>query len=166
MKFYRGTAIRKIKSHIKAAIPAGTFGKRKFIIGARAGPPYSSEIKLIEPLIEKIPIPSYALGGKADNCNRLLETIVGRDYLPVIATKQSRRYSNPAIPCAKDRNISRRSKQSITKMTLIEGFLAILIRHYPAASGSSTKISPQSSSCCAWRYSTLPSWTNCKNPEY
>jgi len=120
LKFYRGTEIRKIKSHIKAAILAGVFGKKRFIIGARAGPPYSSEIKLIEPLLEKIPSPSYALGDKAYDCIRLLETIVNRDCLPAIAIKESQSYSirHPLRKLSKSISLI---KEIYSKRTLVEG---------------------------------------------
>ena len=120
MKFYRGTEIRKIKSHIKAVILAGVFGKRRFIIGARAGPPYSSEIKLIEPLIEKIPSPSYALGDKGYDCNRLLEAIVRRDCLPAIAIKESRSYSIRHPLRLLSKKIAA-IKEIYSKRTLVEG---------------------------------------------
>lgn len=120
LKFYRGTEIRKIKSHIKAVILAGAIGKKRFILGARAGPPYSSEIKLVEPFIKKIPANSFALGDKGDDCNRLLEAIIKRDCLPAIAIKESLIYSI-RHPLRKFSQQIAKIKEIYSKRTLIEG---------------------------------------------
>lgn len=91
MKFYRGMEVRKIQAHVKAGALIGILNKRRFVLSARAGPPYSGDVGLIEPLVEKINYPrSYVLGDKGFDCIRLIELILNKKCKPVIDIKSGR----------------------------------------------------------------------------
>lgn len=90
MKFHLGTDIRKIRAHVKVAALVAATGKRKFVVVASAGPPYASEIKLIEPLLDRMDIPTDVLGDKGYDCIRLIQKILDRGCAPVIDIKESR----------------------------------------------------------------------------
>ena len=58
MKFERGTQVRSIKSHVRAVVVIGDFGKVgsrriKTIMGIKAGKAYSSEVKLAREIVAK-----------------------------------------------------------------------------------------------------------------
>ncbi|MFA5169048.1 MAG: transposase [Candidatus Omnitrophota bacterium] len=119
LKFYRGTEIRNIRAHVKILAVAGVLGKRRFVFTAKAGPPYASEIKLAEPLVPQLPSGSCVLGDKGFDCIRLLEAIILRGCVPVIAIKETARFQirNPL------RLLSKKNAAGTVykKRTLIEG---------------------------------------------
>jgi|SRR3989338_2189051 len=91
MKYYRGMEIRKIQAHVKAGALIGILNKRRFVLSARAGPPYTGDVRLIEPLVEKANYPkSYFLGDKGFDCIRLIELILSKKCKPVIDIKSGR----------------------------------------------------------------------------
>src|SRR5439155_12212292 len=87
MQFYRGEEIRKIQSHVKIEVIAGVFAQRRFIIAAAPGPPYASEVKLVEPLLPNIPPDIPVLADKAYDCIRIIESLIANNCTPVIAIK-------------------------------------------------------------------------------
>lgn len=121
MKLYRGMEIRKIQAHVKVAALLGILGKRRFVLSARAGPPYAGDVGLVEPLINKINQPgSYVLGDKGFDCIRLLELILFKKCQPVIDIKQGRlnQIKHPLRLLSK-RNVN--ESGIYTKRPLIEG---------------------------------------------
>lgn len=91
MKLYRGLEIRKIRSHLKVAALIASTKKRRFVLSAKAGKAYSSEIKLIEPLLLKnISPPGYVLGDKGFDCIRILQAIRKKKCRAAVAIKKGR----------------------------------------------------------------------------
>lgn len=93
MKFHLGTDIRTIKAHVKVVALVAATDKRKFVVSASAGPPYASEVKLIEPLLDQIRNKTDVLGDKGYDCIRLIKKIFDQGCSPVIAIKESRFYA-------------------------------------------------------------------------
>jgi hypothetical protein len=93
MKFYRGIEIRKIRAHVKVGALAGVLGKKRFILSAMAGPPYTHDLKLIEPLLPVINSGGYVLGDKIFDCIRFIQKILAAGCFPAIDIKESRLYS-------------------------------------------------------------------------
>lgn len=91
MKFFRGMEIRKIRTHVKVAALMGLTGKRRFVVSARAGPPYAGDTKLIQPLLENLPEGNGSvLGDKGFDSIRVMSAILKKGYHPVIPVKQGR----------------------------------------------------------------------------
>jgi len=91
MKLFRGMEIRKIRTHVKIAALMEQIGRRRFVVSARAGPPYAGETKLIAPLLEALPRgDGHVLGDKGFDSIRIMETIIKKGYHPVIPVKTSR----------------------------------------------------------------------------
>lgn len=83
--------IRKIQAHVKVGALIDIINKRRFVLSARAGPPYAGDVGLIEPLIDKINQPkSYILGDKGFDCIRLIKLILSKLCQPVIDIKAGR----------------------------------------------------------------------------
>jgi hypothetical protein len=94
VKFYRGTEIRKIRAHVKVGAIAAASDKKRFILSAMAGPPYTHDIKLVEPLLPVIRSNGYVLGDRGFDCIRFLEKIIFKlGCFPAIDIKQGLRYS-------------------------------------------------------------------------
>ena len=93
LKLYRGTEIRKIKSHVKVGAVAGVIGRKRFVLSAMAGPPYTHDLKLVEPLLSVIDSGGYVLGDKIFDCIRFIQKILTRGCFPAIDIRQSRFYS-------------------------------------------------------------------------
>ena len=91
MKFFRGMEIRKIRTHVKIGALMGRSGKRRFVVSARAGPAYTSDVRLIQPLLEELPNGrGYVLGDKGFDSHRIMTTITAKGYRPAVAVKQNR----------------------------------------------------------------------------
>lgn len=89
MQFFRGMEIRKIRAHVKVGALMGLAGKRRFVVSARAGPPYAGDTTLLQPLLEQLPEGKGAiLGDKGFDSIRIMTTIQEKGYHPVIPLKQ------------------------------------------------------------------------------
>ncbi len=91
MKFLGGMEVRKVKTHVKIAALMGIAGQRRFVVSAKAGPPYAGETTLIQPLLEDLPqAQGCVLGDKGFDSLRIMTTIAEKGYCPVIPAKQGR----------------------------------------------------------------------------
>lgn len=91
MKLYRGTEIRKIRTHVKIALVMGLSGRRRYVVSANAGPPYAADTKLIQPLLEHLsPGQGRVLGDKGFDSIRIMETVRQKGYRPVIPARCGR----------------------------------------------------------------------------
>lgn len=120
MRFFSGTEIRKHKAHVKAVVLMGQANKRKFVVSAKAGRAYASEIKLVEPLIPKITPGSYVLGDKGFDCIRILEKIKKKRCMAAIAIKEGRRREvrNSLRKQSRENSLN---PEIYSKRTLVEG---------------------------------------------
>jgi len=91
MKFFRGMEIRKVRTHVKIAALMGLMDGKRFVVSARAGPAYTGDTKLIQPLIERLPEgEGHVLGDKGFDSVRILTTITDKGYEPVIPVRRGR----------------------------------------------------------------------------
>jgi len=126
MSFYGGLEIRKIQAHVKAAALVGLLNKKRFVLSARAGPPYTGDTKLVEPMLNNLHQPdSYVLGDKGFDSIKLLELILDKHWTPVIDMKAGRinKIKHPLRQLSKANVIQ---LGLYTKRTLIEGLFGNL----------------------------------------
>lgn len=91
MRFWNGMDIRKIKAHVKVGALMGLAGKKRFVVSARAGPPYAGDTTLLQPLLEHLPQGTGSvLGDKGFDSIRVMTTIREKGYRPVIPIKRGR----------------------------------------------------------------------------
>lgn len=123
MKLHRGTEIRKIRSHVKAAVLAGVFGKkRRFIISANTGPPYTGDPKLVHPLINDLELShGYLVGDKGFDSHEIMALGITKGLRPAIAIKQGRLHQNinDSLRLRSKRNAD--NPKIYRKRTLVEG---------------------------------------------
>lgn len=126
MKFFRGMEIRKIRTHVKIAALMGLAGRRRFVVSARAGPPYAGDAKLIQPLLDELP-KGYGsvLGDKGFDSIRIMSAVAKKGYHPVIPVKQGRCHQHIKHPL---RIVSQRNaeKKIYRQRPLIEGLFGNL----------------------------------------
>lgn len=122
MKLFKGKEIRKIQTHLKVAALIGLIGKKRYIISANAGPPYSGETTLVQPLLEQMPKSSYGyvLGDKAYDSLRIMTTVSKKGYQPVIPAKQGR-FCTIKDRLRKQSNQNAQNHDIYKQRTLIEG---------------------------------------------
>lgn len=120
MQLFRGMEIRKIRTHVKIGALISLAGKRRFVVSAKAGPPYSGDTTLIEPLLKNLEKgKGSVLGDKGFDSIKLMQIIKNKGYDPVIPVKQ-RRGSSIVDPL---RELSNKLAQGVIykKRTLVEG---------------------------------------------
>ena len=121
MKLYLGTEIRKIRTHVKIAALMGLAARRRFVVSARAGKAYAGDTTLIQPQLEALPEGKGAiLGDKGFDSIRIMTTIAGKGYRPVIPIKRGRGLQRVQEPLRiqSERNASRKIYR---QRPLIEG---------------------------------------------
>jgi hypothetical protein len=121
MKLHRGTEVRKIRTHVKVAVVMGLAGGRRFIVSARAAGAYAGETTLIQPQLEALPEgKGSVLGDKGYDSGKIMMTIKGKGYRPVIPIKRGRNIFPPKDPLRleSERNAEKRIYR---KRPLIEG---------------------------------------------
>ena len=123
MKFHRGLEIRKIKAHVKAAVLAGVFGKkRRFIISANTGPPYTGDTTLARPLIKNLePSRGYLIGDKGFDSHEIMALGLDRGLKPAIAVNQGRLHQNINDPLRLRSKKNADNPRIYKKRTLVEG---------------------------------------------
>ena len=120
MKFWRGMEIRKIKTHVKIGILMGMAEKRRFVVSANAGPSYTGDTVLIQPLLEKLPQgKGSVLGDKGFDSHRIMATVIEKGYRPVIPIKRRKDcHINDPLRLISQKNAD---KPIYKKRTLVEG---------------------------------------------
>jgi Transposase DDE domain len=123
MKFHLGTEIRKIKAHVKAAVLAGVFGKkRRFIISANTGPPYTGDTTLVRPLINGLEqSKGYLIGDKGFDSHEIMALGLSKGLKPAIAVKQGRLHQNINDPLRLRSKRNADNPKIYKKRTLVEG---------------------------------------------
>ena len=123
MKFHLGTEIRKIRAHVKAAVLARVFGKkRRYIISANTGPPYTGDTTLVRPLIRGLePSRGYLIGDKGFDSHEIMALGISKGLKPAIAVKQGRLHQNINDPLRLKSKHNADNPRIYKKRTLVEG---------------------------------------------
>lgn len=127
MSLLRGMEIRKIRTHVKIGALMGLSGKKRFVVSAAAGPAYTGDTKLIQPLIEELPKgKGSVLGDKGFDSHLIMATIIAKGYRPVIPIKQGRHLVNIKDPLRLQSKKNADNPKIYNKRTLIEGLFGNL----------------------------------------
>ncbi len=122
MKLFNGMDIRKIRTHVKIAVVMGRVGTRRFVVSAKAGQAYASDMTLIQPLLEQLPIGrGYVLGDKGFDSYLIMATIIEKGYRPVISIKQGRIPRRIKDPLRMVSKANADNHRIYKQMTLVEG---------------------------------------------
>lgn len=122
MKIFNGIDIRKIRTHVKIGALMGLTDKKRFVVSASAGPSYTGDTKLIQPLLEELPPgKGYVLGDKGFDSHRIMTTILQKGYRPVIDIKQGRLKRNIKDPLRIKSKKNADNPKIYNQRTLIEG---------------------------------------------
>ncbi len=121
LKLYRGTEIRKIKTHVKVGALIGFVGKKRYVVFAAADKSYAGDTTLIQPLLENLPHgKGNILGDKGFDSHKIMATILEKGYLPVIPIKR-KRGTNPQDPLRIESDKRAGVWRVYKQRTLIEG---------------------------------------------
>lgn len=127
MKLHRGTEIRKIRTHVKVAALVGLVGRRRYVVSAKAGPPYSGDTTLIQPLLDRMPEgEGFILGDKGFDSINIMTTVARKGYSPVIPAKQGRCRVPIKDPLRMQSNQNAQDWLIYKQRTLIEGLFGNL----------------------------------------
>jgi hypothetical protein len=120
MKLHLGTEIRKIQTHVKIAALMGLVGRKRFAASVKAGRAYAGETTLIQSQLEALPKgKGSVLGDKGYDSAKIMMTIKGKGYRPVIPIKRDYRHEpKDPLRLESDHNAS---KKIYRKRTLVEG---------------------------------------------
>ena len=107
MKFLRGQEVRKVESHTKVEVVTAILSKKKkrFILTVNASKPYSSEIKMLLPLLERMNIRArYFLGDRGYDSVKLMTKLQGIGISSVIQIREAFRFQakNPLRILSRD----------------------------------------------------------------
>ena len=122
MKFFNGMDIRKIRTHVKIGALMGLNGKKRFVVSASAGPSYTGDTTLIQPLLEDLPQgKGYVLGDKGFDSHKIMATVIQKGYRPAIDIKQGRLLQNIKDPLRIQSKKYADNPKIYNQRTLVEG---------------------------------------------